>query len=291
MADWDSIRRFAVLTLIVIAILASAAALIDWAGFEALVSLMASIAGILALAVVLSDQLNQSEDGDGKASTGERSAIQRISPIGDTGGVRSIEEHIEMIKGNPEWRFGGKHNFSNRTVAAGRFFQRLLNRLGISKRNRIWAHRIAMGVAAMAYLWIAMLLGRILHESPLVELPATLEAIVYAIPLQFIHSQPVSLLLYFGIPAFITIAYVWAGVSRSESTCLECEMPFALGNEGCYYKSGDRTKRTEERDGNTYTWYEIDGIQILRCTREECGKPQIYETRWTESDRGFFDSF
>lgn len=136
-----------------------------------------------------------------------------------------------------------------------------------------------------------MLLGRRLHESPFVELPATLEAIVYAIPLQLIHSQPVSLLIYFGVPAFITIAYVWAGVSRSESTCPECEVPFALKNEGCYYKSGDRTKRTEERDGNTHIWYEVDGIQILRCTREECGKPQIDETNWTESDRGFFDFF
>lgn len=158
MGDWDRIRRLAGLTLIVGAIVAVASVLINRLGFEVQISLMASIITILASSIAIADRLYQSDeevsdsDADRKTAARERSTRQRISSTGETGGARSKEEYIEMIKNDPEWRSGGKRNFSNRTVAAGRFVQHLLNRLGISKRNRIWAHRITMGVATLASL-------------------------------------------------------------------------------------------------------------------------------------------
>lgn len=51
----------------------------------------------------------------------------------------------------------------------------------------------------------------------------------------------------------------------------------------------DGCGRTKEEDGKTHTWYEVDGVMIVHCTREEYGEYDFRGTSWTESGRGFWD--
>lgn len=291
MNDRSPIYRLFALSCLVLAILGIAAVLIDRAGLEARFSLMASVATILSLALAITIWMDKSNSDDTSA-TPETLDMQTVIPSTHlTGETPSPEEYAEMMKKSPEWRPGGKRKFPNKTVRVARDVQRVLDFLSVSKRWRQWAYRIAMGVAALAYLWLLILFGRFLEEAPLIELPATLQSIIYAIPTPAPFSPLVNLLLYFGVPLFILITVLWFGTSKPLSTCQKCKKPFALENDGCYYKSGDRTSQSETRNGEEYSWVEVDGMQILHCTYQGCDDCDKYYFRrvpWTESD-GFLD--
>lgn len=183
--------------------------------------------------------------------------------------TKSKAELTDGIQNSHEWRSAGHGSYPEN-------LRRILR--VVFQTDKIPTYRLEQVLLVLTAFGGALFIGAVVtYMSEFSTLHPILESVASIYPF-----NPNNQSIWFIAPIFLLFPGPVYFITKKESTCDQCGVPFAAKSLGRYYKPEHKSSHIEtDEEGNEYTVKEYDGIRILEC--EEKGHRTIRDCYWEET--------